>query len=88
MKISSSDQSACNEDLSSFKLLDEESWSKVDFDNAEFSANISAIQNEEIYDDEDNEESSFRVLSDEETDVFDERFCNSFYSDAQLYIFY
>lgn len=86
LEISSTDPAS--EDLSSFKLLDEESWSRVDFDNAEFAANLSAIQVEEISDDE--EHFSFNLLSDEECrfDLLDEPFCHSFYSDHQLYFVY
>ena len=72
VEISSNDE---KEELSSFKLLDEESWSKEDFDNSEFAANLSAIENEEENDE------------DEEFNILDEPLCYSFYSD-QLYFLY
>ena len=75
VEISSNDP---KEELSSFTLLDEESWSKEDFDNSEFSANLSAI---EILNDEEIEE------NEEEFNVLDEPLCYSFYSD-QLYFLY
>ena len=76
VEISSNDP---KEELSSFKLLDEESWSKEDFDNSEFSANLSAI---EIENEEEIEEPQ-----DEQFHVLDEPLCYSFYSD-QLYSLY
>lgn len=75
VEISSNDP---KEELSSFTLLDEESWSKEDFDNSEFSANLSAI---EILNDEEIEE------NEEQFNVLDEPLCYSFYSD-QLYFLY